>query len=35
MIMALTKTDKIGDLDVDKEEVKHISSVAMYGVELE
>lgn len=33
--MALTETDKTGDLDVDKEEVKHISSVAMYRVELE
>lgn len=35
MIMTLTKADKIGDWDVDKEEVRHISSVAMHGVELE
>lgn len=35
MIMAHTKTDKIEDLDVDKEEIKHIPSVVMYGIELE
>lgn len=34
MIMALIKTDKIEDLNVDKEEVKHISSVERYSIEL-
>lgn len=35
MIKALTKTDKIEDVNVDKEEIKHIPSVATYSIELE